>query len=157
MKRPWIVATLSTLAVLAGLGVAIWAGALPLDLGGPPAPVALGDLTVRSGHVVTEGTAHYPVRVSQAYAATLLRREQRTLHIFPLFPTHDSVSREVHVMVLTERDPDRLLGFEDLTVAGHTHRPSSRWLSRGVLDTFRDHGYTFPEDFVLLVEDPPGS
>ena len=117
--------------------------------------MAYEDLDRDSGYVQVDGTAHYPVRVSQTFQATWLKPEPPTNHVFPLFASGDTMDRTIRILVISQVEPDRILGFEDRTVRGEISRPTSRLLTRGVLDTFREHAYGFTDDFLLLVEDPP--
>lgn len=155
MRTRWIMAAL---LALFGVGVVAWCGWegwLPFSFGRRPRTVPIEDVRLGDGYVSTTGTAHYTVRVSQTYGATWLQRRERTVQVFPLFRSLDTRGREVHVLVLSERTPDRLLDFEDRTVTGWVRRPTVRWLGRGVLDAFYAVGYEFPDDYVLLIEDPP--
>ena len=122
---------------------------------GEPRVVAFEQLDRDVGYVEVVGTAHYPVRVKQRFEPTWLRPDPPTIHIFPLFPKGDTMSREITVLVLSQVEPDRMLGLEDRAVRGEVQRPTSRVLTRGVLDTFREHAYQFSDDFLLLIEDPP--
>ncbi len=122
---------------------------------GEPRQLAWDQIAEGSGYVEVAGTAHYPVRVKQTFQPTWLNRDPPTLHIFPLFAPGDTMSREIHVLVLSQVEPDRMLGLEDRRVRGEVRIPTSRLLTRGVLDTYREHAYQFTDDFLLLIEDPP--
>jgi hypothetical protein len=65
------------------------------------------------------------------------------------------MGREIHILVLSETEPDRMLGLEDRKIRGEIRVPTSSLLTRGVLDTYREHAYQFTDDFLLLLEDPP--
>jgi len=144
------------LAVIA-LGVLFVAtgGASSLVPRGEPTIVEVAALDRGSGYVEVLGTLHYPVRVKQTFEATWLKPEPPTQHIFPLFPQGDTMGRDIRILVISEVEPDRMLGLEDRRVRGQIVRPTSRLLTRGVLDTFREHAYEFDAEFLLLVEDPP--
>lgn len=145
------------LLVLLGLGGVVYAlgDVLGLVPRGEPSALAYEALDRDSGYVEVKGTAHYPVRVKQTFEPTLLRPEPPTQHIFPLFPPGDTMGREITILVISQVEPDRMLGLEDRLVRGEVTRPTSRLLTRGVLDTFHEHAYQFSDDFLLLIEDPP--
>ncbi len=146
-------------ALLAVLGL----GGLFVAMGGTSSFVPRGEPTIAevaelerdSGYVEVLGTAHYPVRVKQTFEATWLKPQPPTQHIFPLFPQGDTMGRDIRILVLSQTEPDRMLGLEDRRVRGQVVRPTSRLLTRSVLDTFREQAYEFDAEFLLLVEDPP--
>ncbi len=144
------------LAVLA-LGGTLWAlrVELPFVPRGEPTVASWGQLGPDSGYVEVLGTAHYPVRVKQSFEPTWLKPNPPTLFIFPFFAQGDTMGREIQILVLSQEEPDRLLGLQDRTIRGEVVRPTNRLLTRSVLDTFRDHGYGFADGFLLLIEDPP--
>lgn len=145
-------------AALAVVGASVVLFALRGELGvlrGEPTQVPWAEVDRDSGYVIVEGTAHYPVHVKQTYQPTWLRRDPPTQYIFPLFGPGDTMSREIRILVLSQVAPDRMLGLQDLNVRGEIRRPTSRLLTRGVLDTFREHSYQFADDFLLLIADPP--
>jgi hypothetical protein len=153
-KRPMVLyIVLLSLLALGGVAYALGdrLGLLPR---GEPRALAYEELDRDSGYVEVLGTAHYPVRVKQSFEPTWLRSEPRTQHIFPLFPPGDTMGREIRILVISESEPDRMLGLEDRRVRGEIVRPTSRLLTRGVLDTYREHAYQFSDDFLLLIEDP---
>ncbi len=149
--------TFVAVLVALGLGGAFVAsrGELPFLPRGEPSAVSFEELDSGSGYVEVVGTAHYPVRVRQTFEATWLKPEPPTLHIFPLFAKGDTMGREIRILVLSQAEPDRVLGLEDRVVRGQIRRPTSRLLTRGVMDTFREHAYGFDADFLLLIEDAP--
>jgi hypothetical protein len=147
------------IALLLLLGLGGVAFALGDEFGlvprGEPSALAYDALDRDSGYVEVRGTAHYPVRVKQTFEATWLRPDPSTQHIFPLFPPGDTMGREITILVISQVEPDRMLGLEDRLVRGEVRRPTSRLLTRGVLDTYREYTYQFSDDFLLLIEDPP--
>ncbi len=150
------------LLIFVGLLSIVGVGVLVLTQGsrlgvfrGEPAAARWEDLVEGSGYVEVSGTAHYPVRVRQSYQGSWLRPGERTVHIFPFFPPGDTMGREIHILVLSETEPDRMLGLEDRKIRGEIRVPTSSLLTRGVLDTYREHAYQFTDDFLLLLEDPP--
>jgi hypothetical protein len=145
-----------TLLLLGGGGVAfIMADDLRLLPRGEPRAIGWEEVDRDSGYVEVVGTAHYPVRVKQTFEPTWLKPHPPTLHIFPLFAQGDTMGREISLLVISEQEPDRMLGLEDRKVRGAVTPPTSRLLTRGVLDTYRDQGYEFADGFLLLLEDPP--
>jgi hypothetical protein len=121
---------------------------------GEPRALSWEEVDRDSGYVEVVGTAHYPVRVKQTFEPTWLKPDPPTLHIFPLFPQGDTMGREISLLVISESEPDRMLGVQDRKIRGEVTPPTSRLLTRGVLDTYRDHGYDFADGFLLLLEDP---
>lgn len=154
-KRILLVVVAGLLAAAIAALFAVRAGVFPQLPRGEPAVVAFEDLSRESGYVEVEGTAHYPVRVKQTFQPTWFHPEPPTTHVYPLFSPGDTMGRSIGILVLSQLEPDRLLGFQDRTVRGEIRPPNTRLLTRGVLDTFRDHAYEFEDGFLLLVENPP--
>ncbi len=155
-RRLLVLFAVSSLLVLGAVSAA-HQGLGPFALRGEPVAQSWEQLSLELRRVSTRGTAHYPVRVKQSFKATWLNRDPALQHIFPLFAPGDTMGRDIRVLVMSQVEPDPILGFEDRQVVGLLRRPSSQWLTRGVLETFRDHGYGFEEDFLLLVEDAPAA
>jgi hypothetical protein len=137
----------------AGLALCVWQGWLPL--GREPTRVAVADLRLGAGRVVTTGLAHYPVRVAQAYTQSFRYPTGKTLFLFPLFAPDAFKARDVRVLVLSETPPEPLLDFEERTVRGVVRRPTKRWLSHDVTEAYKALGYRIADDLILLIEDPP--
>lgn len=151
------------LLLLMGGGVVLFAVLYPLrlarrwpfDTWPTPVDTPLAEVRAEQDGVRVSGTAHYPVRILQ-------RRPARTLipaatwYLYPLFPTNDTVSREIRVLVASPVEPEEGVGFEDMTVTGLA-RPPRAVLGPDVEKAFVDAGYTFAADYVAVEAYPPGA
>lgn len=139
------------LAVLAVIVVLIpikMARRWPFDAYPAPVDMALEEVLAEHDGVRVTGTAHYPIRLVQRHPATLLRPE-RTLYLYPLFPTHDTMGRTIRILVASELAPEEGVGFEDMTVVGLA-RPPLAVFGPEVEQAFLDAGYTFSPDVVAV-------
>ncbi len=138
---------------LVGLGVVLfflWVVRLPPFDGHPePVPTELGALRVAHEAVRVEGTAHYPVRVSYEVPAQW-GRPAHTRWLFPLFARQDTMGRFVTTMISHTVAPEELVAFEDLVIEGEARKPRVA-VTPTVEQAFRDAGYTFAEDYVLVM------
>ncbi len=145
-------------ALVAALVVALttfflWMARLPpFDGYGEPVPVPFEALDVDLVETRVEGTAHYPVVVTVERAGSF-GRPSTTWWIFPLFDRGDTMGRQITAMVLSRVEPDDLVGFEDLTLDCDV-RPPRVGMSPEAERAFRDAGYTFAADYVLLEQLP---
>ncbi len=138
---------------LLGLGVMLyflWVVRLPPFDGHPePVPTALVDLRVEQEAVRVEGTAHYPLRVSYDVPAQW-GRPAHTRWMFPLFERQDTMGRFITTMVSSPEEPENLVSFEDMIVSGEARKPQVA-ITPTVQQAFKDAGYSFAEDYVLVV------
>lgn len=119
----------------------------------PIVDVAVAELSLDAPHVRVKGMAHYPSATTQKAPATLVLPE-RTYHLFALFPEQDTQGKEIRVMVRTERAPEALVDFEQMTIEGWLEPASSRILPPSTEAVLSDkRGYFFAEDLMLLVPD----
>jgi len=125
-----------------------WNRLPPFDGHGEPVPVAITDVLASMEEVQVQGTAHLPIRISRTWPPGFLRKE-RVLFFFPLFEKKDITSKKIHLMVATDTPPDRLVSFEDMTVAGWARPPAAR-MDAASEQAFIDVGYTFAEEYVLI-------
>lgn len=130
------------------VGVVWWDRGAPPGFRPPLVDVAVADIHREHRGVRLVGTAHYELRIQQ--------KEGDDLYIiYPLFPPGDTLGRDIRVLVRTRRMPDRLVGYEDVTVEGLA-RPPGRLITGAVIDALLSRGYSIQEDFVLVNEfDPP--
>lgn len=152
--RRWLPFVLPFLAiVLAGLGVKIWLtlSALPPCEQHTPADVA--DLELAMGCVTVQGQAHYEVVVKQTIPGNLLL-DERTLHLFPLFPAGATSDRAIRILVRTEREPEDLVSFESMTVSGRLIPVTTEEVPFGTeVQIGKRSDYFFTDEMLLLVPD----
>lgn len=145
--------------VLVGLGLAavavggVVAGVVS-SRSGPPAVFAtsgFGDLDPRQKRWIRlEGTAHYPATLTQNLDATMFR-EERTYYVFAFFPVHDTSSREIPLLVRTQRPPERLVSYETMTIEGRLGPLTERTVPSGSEKLLGEKvGYFFAEPVYLL-------
>ena len=153
MKK--LIAFVCSLAIALALFF-LWMGRLwPFD-GLPEAPPAeIVDLRVEMDAARVTGTAHYPMRLSIARGGRF-GRPDTVWWVFPLFPSGDTMSRQITALVVSPHEPERLVGFENMTVEGWV-RPPPALITPDVEQAFRESGYSFGEDYVLLEAFPPAA
>ncbi len=122
----------------------------PFDGHPPPEPVALEELRIDQDAVEITGTAHYPLKVSYQVAGRF-GRPATTRWLFPLFEHQDTAGRYIRAMVASHTQPERLVAYEDLTIQGEARKPRVA-VTAGVERAFLDAGYTFADDYVLVVQ-----
>ena len=126
------------------VGIIWWDNGAPPGFRPPVKDVSVTEITRENRGVRLQGTAHYELRIQQKEGDDLYM-------IYPLFPPGDTMGRDVRVLVRTRRVPDRLVGYEDVTVEGLA-RPPGRLVPGAVIDALLDRGYSVQEDFVLVNE-----
>ncbi len=138
---------------LLGLGVVLfflWMVRLPPFDGHPePIDTPLSDLRTDQDAVRVAGTAHYPLRVSYDVPAQW-GRPAHTRWLFPLFERQDTMGRFVTTMVSSTAPPEELVAFEDVVVSGEARKPQIA-VTPTVERAFQDAGYSFAQDYVLVV------
>jgi len=122
------------------VGIIWWDRGAPPGFRPPTVDVALSDLSFDHRGVRVEGTAHYNIRLTQG-----------DYLIYPLMARGDTTGKNILAMVRTRRMPDRLIGLEDVTVEGFA-RPPGQIINRSVTEPLLARGYSFDEDFVLILE-----
>jgi hypothetical protein len=70
--------------------------------------------------------------------------------LFPIFEHQDTAGRTITAMFSSHIEPERLVTYEDMTVEGEARNPRIAMTS-GVERAFRDAGYQFAVDYVLVV------
>jgi hypothetical protein len=136
--------------VVALVGFFLWMNRLPpFDVHPEPVDTALVDLRVDQEAVRITGTAHYPLLVSYVVPAAWGRPAQKRW-LFPMFGHQDTMGRTIVAMVSSPLEPERLVTYEDMTVEGEARTPRIA-VTLGVEHAFRDAGYQFQEDYVLVV------
>jgi hypothetical protein len=131
----------------------MWWNRLPPFDGHPP-PVERDFASIESTDdtVTITGMAHYALHASQTWPAGLLREEQ-TLWFFPLMPPGEGQSKRVTVMVGALNEPERGIDLEDLTITGWVRPPRAR-IGVDLERAFRDIGYMFEDDYILIEQLP---
>lgn len=129
--------------VVGVVGLIWWDRGAPPGFDPTPHPVAIEDVTRDHRGVRLTGTAHYEVRLRQTMQGG------EVFVLFPLMKSGDTMSREIDVLVRTQRTPEDMVTYEDLVVDGLA-RPPGRLVSPDVKDKLEDGGYHFAEGFVLV-------
>ena len=139
------IAVLVPFFLVAGGAIGLWwwdRGALP-GFDPTPHPVEVAEVTRNHRGVRLAGTAHYEVRLRQRM------RGGETYAIFPFMKTGDTMTREIRVLVRTQRMPEDMVTYEDLVVDGLA-RPPGRLVSPEIMEQLEAGGYHFADDFVLV-------
>ncbi|MCB9669508.1 MAG: hypothetical protein H6736_09880 [Alphaproteobacteria bacterium] len=112
----WFVVPFTVVAAVAGAGaVLLWTvKGMPCDT---YAPTEFFDLELGTRCVRVQGMAHYDVVVTQKVAGNGFFAD-KTYYVYGLFPAGNTDEREIRVLVRTEREPERLVSFETMTIEG---------------------------------------
>ena len=104
--------------LFAGIGARLY---FMLD-GGPACEryldVTISTLPDEPGCVRLNGQAHYDTVLEQIQPGNLFV-DEKTVHMFPLFPENSLDERGIRVLVKTEREPERLVNVETMTIEGY--------------------------------------
>jgi hypothetical protein len=144
--------------IVAALAVSVFAFFLwmarlpPFDGYADPVDAAFEDLHVDLHETRVKGTAHYPVVVSVNRAGSFGRPDE-TWWLYPLFAPGDTMGRTIYALVMARSAPEELIGFEDMTLECDV-RPPRVGISPEAELAFRNAGYTFAPDYVLLEQLP---
>ena len=121
-----------------------------IDRGAPPGfrpplvPVEVSAVTRENKGVRLVGTAHY-LGIRQTVSGG------PDHYVFALFPTGDTQSRSIHVIVRTTRVPEELADYANITVEGLARTPSYE-IPITTIEAIRKRGYTLEQDAVLIEE-----
>jgi len=141
-----LVAVLSPVLLVSAVAV----GVVWWDRGAPPGfrpslvDVTPDQISYDNRGVRLSGTAHYAVRLTQKAS-----KGDRVWHLFPVLPLGDTMSRHVRVVVRTEREPDPMLGFEDVEIEGLA-RPPGAIIGPQVREALIQAGFELDEKLVLV-------
>lgn len=103
--------------------------------------------------VATAGQAHYQAVIRQTHPGGLLGEDVQK-YLFPLMPPGDTDGREVRVLVLTEREPEHLVAYEQMALKGRLVRPTPQQVPYAAeVQLGKAGGYFFTDDLVLLLPD----
>ena len=140
-----VIAVLVPFFVVVGVVVGLiwWDRGAPPGFDPTPHPVAISDVTRDHRGVRLTGTAHYEVRLRQKMQGG------EVFVLLPLMKICDTMSREIKVLVRTQRTPEDMVTYEDMVVDGLA-RPPGRLVSPDVKDKLEDGGYHFADGFVLV-------
>ncbi len=153
MKK--LLAFVSTLALVLLLFF-LWMGRLWPFSGLPdPEPATVEALRVEMDAARVTGTAHYPMRLSIVRPGRF-GAEDTIWWVFPLFPEGDTHSRIIRALVVSPNEPERLVGFENMTIEGWV-RPPPALVTPDIEGAFREENYSFGEDYVLFEMFPPAA
>ncbi len=150
--RRWLPFVLPFLAiVLAGSGVKLWLALTELPPCAQLTEQRVADLSLEAPCVTVEGQAHYEVIVKQTIPGNLLFEEE-TLYLFPLFARDEALERAIRVLVRTERPPEDLVSFENLTISGRLMPVTTDDVPFGTeIQIGKRSDYFFTDQMLLLV------
>ncbi|MCK6503701.1 hypothetical protein L6R53_09930 [Myxococcota bacterium] len=145
MKKLLAAVLLPMLLVATGAVAVVW-----WDRGAPPGfrpkvvDVTPAEISYDHRGVRLIGTAHYQVRLAQKTADG-----SQQWWVFPVLARGDTTGRYVEVVVRTSRQPDPMLGFEDVRIEGIA-RPPSSIIGPEVREALIEGGYELDEKLVLV-------
>jgi len=103
--------------------------------------------------VATSGQAHYEAVIRQTHGGGLFG-EDRHAYLFPLMADGETGEREVRVLVLTERQPERLVAYETMELTGRVVRATPERVPYSAeIQLGKSGGYFFTDDMVVLLPD----
>ena len=115
--RRWLFFIVPFVAVSGvGLGISgwLWVVGWPCD---EYATTGFFDLEPSTRCVSVKGTAHYEVVLTATVPGNGFFAD-KTYFVYGLFPRGNTNEREVRVLVRTERQPERMVSFEDMEIEG---------------------------------------
>ncbi|MEO0602347.1 MAG: hypothetical protein AAF211_12975 [Myxococcota bacterium] len=112
--------------------------------------VTLSTLPPDPACVQLEAQAHYDVVLKQTRPGNLFV-DERTIHMFPLFPPDALDERGIRVFVLTERAPERLVNLETMAVSGFLTPLTPADVPIGAEAELGRRGGYFFEDFAMVL------
>ncbi len=146
----WFVVPFVAVAAVAGLAAAAWS----VFVDGPCesyADVDFFDLDPSVRCVRTTGTAHYEVVITQRVPGNGFF-EDKTYYVFGLFPPGNTTEREIRILVRTERQPERLVSYETMTIEGALLRMDHRKIPFDTERRLGERSSYFFADRVYLLE-----
>lgn len=123
--------------------------------GAPTPPVEIPESTFEAlpeagSWVSLRGQAHYDARIVQRRAASIFT-EARSDYVFGFFPEHATEDRRIRVLLRTQREPERLVSYETMTVEGQLVPITEADLSGAVQEQlFHRTGYYLADDAMRL-------
>ena len=152
--RRWLWFVVPFAAIVgAGIVVRVWFASQQIASCEEHDPAVIDDLDLDQPCVVVQGQAHYDVVVRQRIPGNLFLPEQQR-YLFPLFPSGDTSDRAIRVLVMTEREPERLVSFETMAVSGRLVPATAREVPYDVeIKIGRSGDYFFTDGLMLLVPD----
>lgn len=103
--------------------------------------------------VALEGTAHYTAVARQTTPGGLLG-DDVVHYLFPLLAEGDLSGKEVHVLVRTTREPERLVSYETMALTGRIERATPQLVPYATeIQLGKAGGYFFTDDLVVLTPD----
>ncbi len=136
--------------LLAGIGARLyflWDGQETCDR---YVDVTLSTLPDEPACVRIVAQAHYGTVLKQVQPGNLFV-EERTIHMFPLFEENALDERGIRVFVKTEREPERLVNLETMTVLGHIKPLTTADVPIGTESELGRSGGYFFEDFAMVL------
>lgn len=133
--------------VLVAAGVVTWA-LLPRARV-PPVDVSFEQLDPSLPAIRIRGTAHYRGVLIQRTRGGL-SFEPEVMYVWALFPLGDTESREVRILVRTDRKPPPRIDFEYVEVEGFLDPPQRHTLPMGSEEKMAAANYFFHPDVRVL-------
>lgn len=143
-KTLWMLGITTFLLTSGILGFIRWdRGAFP---GFKPTIEEVTIETINRNHrgVLIHGMARHDLRITEKLG-------DDTWHIYPLLAKEKMNSKEIHVMVLTRKEPDSVATIEERTVEGLA-QPPGRYVPASIKKSWEDRDYSFSPKFVLIKE-----
>lgn len=131
-----------------GLGLYWWIVGVSCD---SHTPVDFFDLDPRTRCVTVTGMAHYEVVVTQTVEGNGFFEDQ-TYYVYGLFPKGNTDEREIRVLVRTQREPERMVSFEEMTISGRVGVLDSRKIPFNTERRMGQKSHYYFSDRVVLLE-----
>jgi hypothetical protein len=149
MKKLLLV-VLGPFIIVAGAALAFvwWERGAPPGFRPPSVDVTVDTINRDNRGVRLGGTGHLEARLKQTS-----KDGGEIWWLYPLLNKGDTTGREIHVLLRTQIEPNRLYSYEDRDIEGFA-RPPGRLVDSRTREVLLKKGYSFANDFVLVEEWP---
>jgi hypothetical protein len=138
--------------LVSGIGVAVgtyfWLNGTPCE---SYEPVEFFDVDASTRCVRVHGVAHYEVVVTQVVEGNGFF-DDRSYYVYGLFPKGAATEREIRVLVRSEREPERFVSFEEMTLEGKVLPMDYRKIPFDTESRMGDRGGYWFNDLVVMLE-----
>ena len=121
-KSGWVAGIIGLMVTCLVVGLIVWRGE-ESDSHPVPVDISFEETDLSVGPVRIRGTAHYVARVNQHVAATLFS-EAKTIYSYGLFPMGDISSKEIRILIRTDRPVPKNIDYEYLEMEGFLEAPT---------------------------------
>ena len=137
---------------VAGIGSAAFVLMQPHALErGTPVVTSVDDVHIEQQFVRVEGMAHYGALVKQRVPPRFPWQDEQIFYVFPLFSETDQENRAIRLMVRVDREPEKFVHYEFMTVEGHLALPTEEKLPYSTeISIGKASSYFFTDDLLLL-------